>query len=600
MGKRKANLYLNPRGRRIPFLRRAALGFVALLLAASVHAAKFTASLDRESIVLGETVTLKLEFEGANPGGMPQLPAIPGLRVNGGLSSGSSSTIGPEGQTSVTWFSVPLAATQPGEFTIPAFQLELAGQKLSSTPLKLKVLREDPISPPAELQMKPAFLWVTLPKDECYVGETMIAELRLYIRPGVRNIDGFAPPLPQGDGITSGKNWTSGGQMQRQVGERKFSVLSMFCAITAVKTGPIKISPFNTSVVLNPPPNDPFGFFQRPRDTEQVPLTTGEKEFRALRLPAENVPPGFNGAVGNYTMNVMASPTNVATGDPVTVRVQISGRGALESLALPPQDWKNFKDYPPTANVETSDVLGIQGTKSFEQIVSPESAELKEIPPFTFSYFDPEAKQYRTLTHPPTPLIVRPGGNTTIPAIAVKGAATEPTAATQDIVHIKPRLGSLKRVGPPLIRQPWFIGVNCVPVLAWLVAIGYRKRADSFANNPRLRRQRQVAQIVREGLTELRQHAAANESDKFFATLFRLMQEQLGERLNCPASAITEAVVDEKLRPRAVPDEMLSELHELFQMHNLARYAPVQSSRELAAMIPRVENALARLQEVKL
>ena len=44
-----------------------------------------------------------------------------------------------------------------------------------------------------------------------------------------------------------------------------------------------------------------------------------------------------------------------------------------------------------------------------------------------------------------------------------------------------------------------------------------------------------------------------------------LLQEQLGERLDLPASAITEAVIEEHLRPRNVPETPLAQLHELFQ-----------------------------------
>jgi hypothetical protein len=578
---------------------RALLCFVAILIAATSHAAKFTVSLDRDTIVLGETATLKLEFDGINPGGMPQLPPIAGLQIAGGLTSGSSSTIGPDGQQSITWFSVPLAASQPGEYAIPPLQIEVGGQRFSSAALTLKVLREDPTAPPAEFELKSAFLWLTLPKTEGYVGETMVPEIRLYVRAGVRNITPFTPPQLEGDGFTSSKTWNAGGQMQRRVGRRMFVVLPWKCSLTPIKSGPIKINPLNSTVVLNPP--DVFeGFFGRRGDTEQVAVTTDGREIRSLPLPTENVPPGFNGAVGNYSMNVNVGPTNVATGDPITVRVEISGRGPIESLTLPPQDaWKNFKAYPPTANVEVADQLGIQGRKTFEQIISPESTELREIPTFAFSFFDPNAKQYRTLTHPPVAIIVRPGGSAPAPVIANRIQTPELPAASQDIVHIKPRLGTLRSVSPPLVQRPWFIAANCAPVLAWLLAIGWRKRADALANNPRLRRQRQVAQIVRDGLAELRQHAAANESDKFFATILRLLQEQLGERLDCPASAITEAVIDEKLRPRRIPEQTLNQLHDLFQIHNLARYAPMQSSRELNAVIPRVESALAKIQEVK-
>jgi hypothetical protein len=110
----------------------------------------------------------------------------------------------------------------------------------------------------------------------------------------------------------------------------------------------------------------------------------------------------------------------------------------------------------------------------------------------------------------------------------------------------------------------------------------------------------QLAQVVREGRNDLRKFAAANNSDEFFVTLFRLLQEQLGERLDLPASAITEAVIEERLRPGGVAEPILAGLHELFQTCNVARYAPIKTSHELAAFIPKIEAALRALQQVKL
>jgi hypothetical protein len=136
-------------------------------------------------------------------------------------------------------------------------------------------------------------------------------------------------------------------------------------------------------------------------------------------------------------------------------------------------------------------------------------------------------------------------------------------------------------------------------MLCLVSAVAWRKRSEALANNPRLRRQRKVAQVIREGLAELQQQAAAKDSDAFFATLFRLLQEQLGERLDLPASAITEAVIDERLRPLGIGETILSPLHELFQICNLARYAPIKSSQELAAIIPKLETVLGQLRELK-
>ncbi len=104
---------------------------------------------------------------------------------------------------------------------------------------------------------------------------------------------------------------------------------------------------------------------------------------------------------------------------------------------------------------------------------------------------------------------------------------------------------------------------------------------------------------MQEGLHKLRGLATGKKSEEFFATLFRLLQEQLGERLDLPASSITEAVVDEHLREGAVSEKTLTALQEIFQACNLARYAPVQSSQELVAMIPKFEELLRELQRMK-
>ena len=385
-----------------------------------------------------------------------------------------------------------------------------------------------------------------------------------------------------------------------RIGNTVYNMLPATVALTPVKTGPVMIGPVTASIVLSVPPRNIREMIAG-GERQQMSIATEIETLQSLPLPAENAPAGFNGAVGDFAMNFSAGPTNVATGDPITVRVQISGRGALGAIILPEQNaWHDFKTYPPTSDVKTSDPLGLQGTKTFEQIVVPQTTDIKELPPFSFSFFNPDAKTYRTLTQPAVKLAVRSGGTTVAPVMAAsKTPAADTPPPAQDIVPIKQRLGTLAQAGPPLVQRPWFVALQSAPLVAWLCALGWRKRAEALANNPRLRRQRQVAQIIRDGLGDLRRIATENKSDEFFATLVRLLQEQLGERLNCPASSITEAVIDEKLRPRAVPENILTALHELFQTCNLARYAPIKSSQELTALIPKIQVTLADLQKIK-
>ncbi len=562
-------------------------------------APKFTAALDRNSIIAGETVNLTLSIEGGRPQHISQLPQIDGLQFASGVSQGFNSSTAADGTTTtVQTYSVSLTATRAGSFVIPAFEAKVDGQTLNSQPITLNVAATDTAGPPADYAAKPVFFWPVLPKKELYFGEVLVTELRLYIRGDIRRIS--EPQLPlSGEGFTFSKV-LKGQQFQRKVGNSPFTVVTYYVALTPVKTGSLTVGPINGAVVLNPP--DPMeSFFGGGPRPQQVPLTLDQITINVSPVPTRNAPADFTGAVGKFSMTTTAGPTNVAVGDPVTVKVQIAGTGLLDAITLPEQKaWTEFKTYPPTSRSEPGDDFGIQGTKYFEQVVVPQNTDIKSIPPVSFSYFDPDLRSFQTLSQPAIPLIVRPGGSTPAPTITTARSGDNTPPPSQDIVPIKQRIGNLAAIERPLIRQPWFLALQSAPILAFVFAVVWRRRTESLANNPRLRRQRQVAVILRDGLAELRRRATENNSDEFFATLFRLLQEQLGERLDLPASAITEAVIEEHLRPRSVPDDLLGELHELFQSCNLARYAPIRSSQELTALIPRLENVLGRIKELRL
>jgi hypothetical protein len=274
----------------------------------------------------------------------------------------------------------------------------------------------------------------------------------------------------------------------------------------------------------------------------------------------------------------------------------------LDALPFPPQsDWREFKTYPPTSKVEIKDTLGLSGVKTFEQVVIPQNAEIKELPPIAFTFFDPEQKTYRTLRGSAIPISVRastaPQPQPVVAADPSQQSQEKPPA--RDIVHIKPYFGAVGQIHPPLVRQSWFLALQAVPLFAWLSAFIWRKRQEALANDPRLRRRLRVSQFVRKGLSKLHTLAAANQTEDFFAAVFRLLQEQLGERLDLPASSITEAVVDERLRSRGAPEELIGRLHELFLLCNQARYAPQRTTQELMSIVPRVELALKELMELK-
>lgn len=575
-------LNINFTPRRWPSLCLALIAWISLGACVHTRAAAVTATVDRPVITLGETVTLSITLN-TRVGQAPNLPPLPNFSVVG---RGSSIQI-INSQVQQT-FTYELSPSQAGDFVIPSFQFNLGGQVASTQPIAVKVL--NPGAPPPGGGPPPHFAKIVVPKTQLYVGEVLDIEVQVYFQEGrLRQY----PQLPADSGFTIGK-WLQPTETRVALSNQAFALVSFKVPITPVKAGQLSLGPATLPLFVPDRSRRADFFFGQPE--REIRLTADRLLISVLPLPTNNVPATFAGAVGQYSVNVSAAPTTVAVGDPITARIQVSGRGWLDALTLPPQpDWSEFKLYPPNAKIETRDPNNTTGSKIFEVAVVPQHPGLKALPAFAFSFFDPDQRAYRTVRSPAIPLTVTAAATSTTPLPQLAGATNGAPPAT-DLAQIKVRLGTIAPT-PLLIAQPWFIGLQLVPPALWVTLLLHRKRAESLAHNPRLRRKREVARFVSDGLAELRAHAAANRSDEFFATVFRLLQEQLGERFDVPASSITESVVDERVHGRALPDSTRASLHELFQACNLARYAPVKSSHELSALVTRVEATLRELQQ---
>ncbi len=592
-----------------------AFGFLFLLCLAlplQVLAASFEVSLDRDSVIVGESASLTMRFEGGTPESIPTPPTLPNLHISNEGNARNISIVNGQVTTTISQ-SFGLTPLKPGAYVIPALQAKIDGQVYTSKAVTLTAVAAGNAGDgPATNAL--AFMRVVLPKPEAFVGEALTIECQAFIREGVANaenilqgFDAFNNSPLKADGFTVVKV-AHGPHRRARVGNASFLLATIVTSVVPVKTGKQAISTFEPELVLQIPLNqrsrdpfgDPFGMFQRYRE-QRITMTADPQTINILPVPQDKAPPGYAGAVGTYTLTTSAAPTNVAVGDPVTLRIQISGRGALDSLVLPNLDLQNFKTYPPTSKTDTTDQLGLEGARTFEQVVVPQKADITGIPAVHFTYFDSDQKAFRTLTAPTIPLVVRPSSVFAAPSLNLSNAnARGEPPPTRDIVHIKPRPGHLQPAVGPWIFQPWFLTLQVVPALVFLTALVRRRRSDALANNPRLRRRRQVERVVAEGLQQLRAQAGSNDSESFFATVFRLLQEQLGERLDVPAAAITEAVLEEKPASTTMPPPLLSSLHDLFQACNLARYAPVRDQQELAALIPRLESTLRELQQIKI
>ena len=260
------------------------LFFLALsTISALAATATFTASLDRDTITVGESAILTLKFDGAEPKNFPAIPGIPNLQVAAQENSRNVNII--NGQVSYTLSqNFALTPTQPGEYAIPALQAEVNGQMLASQPLKLKAV---PAGAEAgkNVEEQMAFVRLMIPKKEMYVGEAIEVQLQLYIRNGVANVSDFQFQLNP-DGFNTSK-FTEGQHFQQTVGGVSFTVIPLLATLTAVRDGALKIGPLNGSVVVHVQgsrqrqvnPFDMESFFGPRTEPRQVALSVNPKTW---------------------------------------------------------------------------------------------------------------------------------------------------------------------------------------------------------------------------------------------------------------------------------------------------------------------------------
>lgn len=566
---------------------------------AEAAAPTFTATLDRTVVTIGSTAELTFTVENGVPDVAPALPNLPNAQVTGPATGNMTTmTLTPTGaqRTSRRTYTYTVLPMNAGVVSIPALEVVVDGKRLKSQPLSLRAVASAAGNPPGggavdeSGQARTVFLTLVSSRTNAYLGEVVPFEIQLYAA-----ANGQLLQLPQlgGDGFTLGRVIKTG-EGRSLLNGVNYTVVTYRSSATATKAGPLELGPATMEIMLQDPSRG-TDIFGRPQGLVRTGLKSDAVPIQ-VRPPPGDRPEGFNGAVGNFTLSLEASPTNLVVGDPITVRIQIAGQGNLEMVRLPEQPgWRDFQKYDPNSRYDVGD-LGLSGTAFFEWVVAPQNAAVTVLPPFVFSFFNPETERYETVKSPPIPLTVRATAEAQ-PSVAANGPKSD--GRTVEFAHIRPTLGSLSAPPVELLRQPWFWALNAVAPIAWFGAYLVRKRREAHERDPELGRRKHVSKRVRAGLAELGDHAKKDEVERFFATAFRLLQDQIGERLRMPASGITESVLDERLRAKGVSEDLLTRCHQIFQACNNARYAGHQTSAELASWIPKIEGVLSDLQKVK-
>ncbi|MFA6563850.1 MAG: BatD family protein [Verrucomicrobiia bacterium] len=556
-----------------------------LLFPCLAHAANFTATVDRTEVSVGEQIQLTLRCEDMPSTGQPQLPPLDGFSVAyGGAQTQVSIDNGVRHDAVAHVFL--LTPAREGTLVIPAFNLQLGNQVFSSQPIVIKVAKGQiqGVNTEDVFQLK-----LSTARTNLFLNEMVPLDLKLSIRNGIR----YRSQMPSiaAAGFSEIK-LPRPVESQEVIDGKSFVVYTFRTLASPMQVGQLALGPAQAALDVFvdsgrrprlPGINDPFfeNFFGGGGETKRITVTSPAVPVRVSPLPDAGRPADFTGAVGRYALDVTAKPTTLRTGEPVTLTIRVVGQGNLATLAppkfTPPE---GFKSYEPVVKGKQTDEMGYTGEKIFEQVIVPLSVRASVIPPVTFSFFEPEQGRYQTLSRGPIQLNVQesPAGATpVVVGVAPAGAAPRPPEKLGvGVVYLKPDLGAPAPTSHVLYRQTWFLAGQGAPVLALVISLFAQRRRERLRRDIRYARKRRAYGNAQRRLAEAERllHAGQSQGAAFYATLFKTLQDYLGDRLNLPSSGITSNIIEEQLRPRALPPEICQALKEVFTACDAARFAP--------------------------
>ena len=324
-------------------------------------------------------------------------------------------------------------------------------------------------------------------------------------------------------------------------------------------------------------------------------------------LPAAGRPADFRDAVGRFTMAVEVNLRRVKAGEPITLKVTVSGEGNIESV-LPPvfRPGEGFKTYAPEVETQKraeGDRLG--GEKIFRQVVIPLKEGEQVIPAVEFSYFDPSSAAYRTEKSDPIAITVDPA-SAEGPAVLVEAAGagkakTSVALLQKDILYIKDNPGDLALSRRPFYRSGWYWAAHLVPVIIVLLVGRVQSQRDRLRSDRVYARKVRASRAARTRFKEAGRRLKAGKTAEFYASAHRAFVCYLGDKLGLPSGAVDYESVAGKLSVAGLPPEVLAAVKNAFDVCDRARYAPGASDpREGKHFLEAMEGIVDRLEKVKI
>ncbi len=309
-----------------------------LLLFSYVWAGTVTATVDTTEVLEGDTVLLTLAITGKKVDAIPDIKEIGGCEVLNTQRRSTTNFVHLNGVSSMEKTQILMMEFRPeANMTIPSFGVKVDGKIEQSNPILLKVIKS---ATGMKRQTKDFSLEMRVPKRKFYLGESIVLSLYFKQRSSVDVMQvEYTPP--------AFKDFFS-----KQIGEGKtyrkgaFTIQELNYLLIAKRAGNLTLEPARIKIA------------QRSRERQEggwyidVPRWT-KISSDALKLEII-APKKAHDIVGKYKLLEQIDTQKVKANKPVTLKVELIGKGALDDYEGIEFKIPSVTIYSDKAKIETN------------------------------------------------------------------------------------------------------------------------------------------------------------------------------------------------------------------------------------------------------
>jgi hypothetical protein len=362
------------------------------------------------------------------------------------------------------------------------------------------------------------------------------------------------------------------------------------------KSGKLTIEPLTLNLQLSVPSNRRDLFGRRILKQGQKTITSGRRTLNVKPLPTSGQPENFTGAVGQFDFDVILSKDALKASESFQAKIKVSGKGNLNLFQLPEINVPNTLEvYEPERKESIKTTLsGTEGTVEENYTIVPQYQGKYPIPPVAFSYFDPKAKNYKTVRSQELLVDVYEG-----PTSGMTNTSPVPTSTRTPLTASEGafRFIQLETDFKPVITKAFWMSKRfwllfILPFV--LLLLGYyinrfviQKSKDSASNKQRL-----AEKLAKKYLSSAKK--AFGNQVAFYEALERALHNYLKAKLKIETIELSKTKIAELLENKKVDKVIATEFIAVIENCERARYAP-ESEGSIQTDFEKASRAMAMI-----